>query len=267
MTDENTPIPAGTSGNAATGPNAAGTPPAATPPNPVVPPVEGEAPAAPAPAEGGEDQAVLQKRLKGAISEVEKKNADYARAVEVQANLVQSDPSIIHKIADADLTMANRIIEKVWGQHGVKTYKQLQERIELEELKEKDPAAYESKKEVLDIKERLEKRDRKDRENIASQFFNSKGIRHNEYDPNYQKIQDALNNINPSIVAEDYAKALELAHAIAFGQRQPNEDVDPSSVQYGVGAPPSLPNQVQHSSETNWLVGRLRQRGHKVQLS
>lgn len=259
---DTTPIPAGTSDDTTV------VTPAAAPA--VEPVVEGQPPVAPVPAEpskeGEEDQATLDKRLKGAVKEVQMANEDVARAVEVQATLVQENPELIHKIHSADVRMANRIIEKLWGQHGIKTYKHLQERIELETLKEKDPSAYESKKEVSELKQRLEVREEKDRKIALARFLEEKGVKNNEYDPSYKKVHEALSMVNPSIVAEDYERALRLAHTIAFGGNAPQGSYEPDSVQYS-GTPANLPNQkAVHSEQTNFLAGAFRKQGFKINL-
>ena len=278
MSDENTPIPAGTSADPANNQSGGGTPPPTDPNNQGTPPPpaegakpaegEGAAPAAPGtPPEGG-DKAVLEKRLKGAISKVEETNADYARAVETQVSLVKKSPELINQIADSDIVMANRVIEKTWGHLGIRTYKQLQEQAELQKLKDEDPVAYESKKETLELKRRLDKSEQKTRDNTLTDFLTHNSIRKNDYDPKYQKLQKALEALNPVLVEDDYGKALQIAHSIAFGQALATDDAEPDSVEYGSGQPPTLPTgQPQYSKETNWLTKRLRARGHKVALS
>ena len=257
MPDPITPIPAGTSDPAA---------------NPVIPPVVTDpissAPGAPAPeavAPGPEDQATLDKRLKGAISEVERTNADLAKAVDVQIAIVQENPELIHKIAGADPRMANRIIEKLWGEHGIKTYKHLRERIELEGLKEENPTAYESKKELTQIKERLDAREEKDRKIILNRFLDERGIQNNEYDPNFKRLQESLGVLNPSIVAEDYGKALGMAHSLGFPQGATAPGAEPPTMNYGSGQPANLPtSKPQITPQSSWLAGQFKQKGFKM---
>jgi len=212
-----------------------------------------------------EDKATLDKRLKGAISKVEQANADLAKAVDVQVAIVQENPELIHKIAGADPKMANRIIEKLWGERGIKTYKHLQEAVEMEELKKQNPVAYESKREMAELKKRLDDREAKDRDYVMNQFLATQGIQKNDYDPNFKRLQEALDSINPAIVASDYGRALELAHKIAFGGGQVSPGAEAPTMSYGSGQPSTLPNSKPRLSEqTAWLANEFKKKGYAM---
>lgn len=235
----------------------------------VTPPEEPVIAGEPAPTEPV--QAVVpqpqDERLKGALDAVEKTNADLAKAIQLQASLVEKNPDLIHEIASVDFQMANRVIEKLWGeQFGIKTYKQLQERLKLEELKEKNPDAYESKKELSEIKEKLERSEEKARKATLEKFCEKQKIKNNAYDPEFQKVQKALESLNPNLVSDDYETALELAHKLAFTQSVVDPNPLPPAVDYNSGKPTVLPAQKQpQSSQTTWLAESLRKQGYKME--
>lgn len=214
-----------------------------------------------APQEG--DQAELKTRLTNAITEGEKKNEELRKAVDIQAEIVRTQPEFIEKIAATDLEMANKVVAKVWGEHGIRSYKQLVERVqkeaELEEVKQKNPELYETKKELSDVKERLERSEQKERNQARKKFLESKGILENEYDPNFKKFQDSLQFINPTILQEDYGKALELAHNLAFGSSQVVTRAPLPTIDAGQGTPPApIPAAPQITTGNPWLSSQLQ---------
>lgn len=268
MSEDTTPIPAGVSDEKTKVDVLPSAEEPATPtPNPDGQPPEGEAPQPNG--EPAEDEATLKKRLDGAISKVEKTNEDMRRAVDAQVRLVQDDPELIHKLAQHDPKMANRVIESLWGeQHGIRTYKHLQERIELEELKETDPNAYESRKEIAELRAKVQKGEQKERERTLSRFLATKGIKNNQYDKDYSSLQSALSSVNPAIVEDDYEKALQIAHTIAFGSAGSSNPyhTEPPTLNYGHEQPTSLPTgRPQVSEQSSWLASELKKRGHKME--
>lgn len=210
------------------------------------------------------EEDTLKKRLDGAIEKVEKTNEELRKTVDLQAEFVTENPELINKIAASDPNMANRIVEKVWGHLGIRSYKQLIEKAkqeaELETIKEKDPDLYETKKEISEMKAKLEERDQRDHETARKSFLKSKGILENEYDPNFLKFQEALGAINPLIIKEDPKKAFEFAHSIAFSSSKPIKETPTPTLDMGGGTPPApLPAVNQQFTGNPWLAEKLKE--------
>lgn len=216
-----------------------------------------------------ESQAILQKRLKGAISEVEKKNEEVRKVVELQADLVKENPDLIHRIATSDPILANKVINKLWGTEGIRSYKQLMERAKIEEIKETDPALYETKSEMMRIKAQLEAQKQREREQLKRKFLGDKKILVNDLDPKYRKLQEAMDKLNPALIEEDYLGALDAAFQIAFGSGVvvSHEEVEvPQLAPVGGGQKPApLPAEKQPVGEqTAWLAKALEDKlGYK----
>jgi len=155
-----------------------------------------------APVVEDDQQAIDKKRIKNAIESVERKNEEVRRMVELQADIVAENPDLIHKIAATDPNVANQVVKKVWGEAGINSYKQLlqkaKEANELESIKDTNPDLYQTKLEMQQVTAKLEKAALKEQERTRKSFFESKKILVNEYDPNYRKVNDALQYINPS---------------------------------------------------------------------
>ncbi len=217
-----------------------------------------------------DEQAILQKRLQGAISEVEKKNEEVRRAVDLQAELVAENPDFIHKIAAADPILARKVIEKVWGGVGVRSYKQLQERIKLEQIKETSPELYETKSQMLQIQADLESRKLKDQERSRADFFKAKGIQDNEFDPKFQKLQVAMESLNPQLVEQDYAKAIDMAYKLAFSEQQVATNAQPplmASIGSGSKPAPLPATKPAVSEQSSWLAAQLNKKmGYNITL-
>lgn len=218
-----------------------------------------------APAQEDPEDANLKKRLNGAISKVEKQNEELRKAINLQAELVQESPEFIHKIAATDPEMANKVVQKIWGGSGIRSYKQLIEaakkEAELEEMKGKNPDLYETKKKMMELESKLQEREQREQEAIRTKFFKKNNILENEYDPNYRKFQESLNLINPELIEKDYGKALELAHSLAFSKVKPMpvKEVEPPTVSVGGGkAPAVMPStQPPMSEQSVWLSQQL----------
>jgi hypothetical protein len=216
------------------------------------------------------DKPKEDKQLANAIKEVEKKNAAYQRVVGMQANLVAENPDLIHKIASSDPTIADQVVEKVWGESGVRSYKQLIERAKLEELKTSNPDLYETKLEMSTIRAELEERRTKELTDVKNKFLKEKGILENEYDPKYTKLIEALNLVNPAVLEKDLRQGLETAHSIAFAKGMPKAPVHiPEGVSIGSGQPMDLmPNSKPNvSDQSAWLANSLNKvGGYKIKF-
>lgn len=221
-----------------------------------------------------DQQAVDKKRIKNAIESVERKNEEVRRMVELQAEIVSENPDLIHKIAATDPNVANQVVKKVWGESGINSYKQLlqkaKEATELESIRETNPDLYQTKLEMQRVTAKLEKAAQKEQERSRKSFFESKKILMNEYDPNYRKVTEALQYVNPSIVEEDYDKALELAYTFAFSGAKPisSARAEAPSVSTGQSQPASvMPNNRNVSDQSVWLAKQLNdQFGYNIKL-
>lgn len=223
-----------------------------------------DSPEVPAPVVEDDQQAVDKKRIKNAIESVERKNEEVRRMVELQAEIVAENPDLIHKIAATDPNVANQVVKKVWGESGINSYKQLlqkaREATELESIKDTNPDLYQTKLEMQKVTAKLEKAAQKEQERTRKSFFESKKILVNEYDPNYRKVNDALQYINPSIVEEDYEKALELAYTFAFSGTKPipSTRAEAPSVSTGQPQPANvMPSSKGLSGQSTWLADQL----------
>lgn len=223
----------------------------------------------PAPQE--EEEATLKRRLNGAISEVEKRNEDARRYVDLQSEQVRENNELIHKVAASDPVLANKVVQKVWGFQGIKSYKQLVERSKLEELKMSNPDVYETKRKLMDVETRLANAEQKEQRIIRNKFLAEKGIQENEYDPNYRKLLESLDNLNPELISEDYEKALRSAYAIGFneGSVVTTHIKEAPTLQIGGGNKPiPIPSsQPQRSDTSTWLARSLNERlGYNIPI-
>lgn len=207
-------------------------------------------------APGQETPDNADKRVKHAIAAVEKKNEEVRNLIEFQADLVRDNPEYISKLAEKDMSLADRVVEKVWGSDGVKSYKQLMKQVEMEQYKTSSPELYETNLKLSKIEEELAQRKSQDKAIAAQNFFNSKGIVPNDYDDNYKKVQESLKLVSPQVVENDYVKALELAYVLAQSAASPSHSSAPTIPSIGGGHNPSFlpPKQPQHSPDSMWLA-------------
>lgn len=204
---------------------------------------------------------VEKDRLEGALKKVEHVNEEMRKVVDLQTSLVQDDPALIHKIYKETPEIADRIIERIWADEGVKSYKQLKERIELEKVKDTNPEAYKAQVDVSEIKRKLEEREKKDRAQTLSNFCAVKGFQANPYDPNYQKLQDALKYVNPSLIEEDFSKALDLAFSMTSSRAVIAGEPMPQTMNYSGSTPSVLPSSKPVVSErSQWLASEFNKR-------
>lgn len=226
-----------------------------------------EATVAPVPQE---EEAVLKKRLSGAISEVEKRNEESRRFLDLQSDQVRENNELIHKVAASDPLLANKVVQKVWGTQGIKSYKQLLERSKLEELKVANPDAYETKKALLDMQAKLATVEEKEQKLVRNKFLSEKGILENEYDPNYRRLMSALENVNPALLTEDYDKALKIAYASEFSDSKPILSVKevPTLSIGGGNKPAPLPStKPPVSAQSSWMAEQFNKKfGYNIKL-
>ena len=180
-----------------------------------------------APIQAQQPENAEEKRIKNALEKVEKVNEELRKTVDLQAQLVQENPDLIHRIHEADPVMANRIIAKLHGAENVQTYNQLMEKAKLDALKEKDPEAYESKKELQELKRKLEAKEQKEKEFVLQSFLQRHGVQANAFDARYKTFEAALASLNPRLIEDNFQQAVELAGRIAFGSQQVQEQTQP----------------------------------------
>lgn len=202
-----------------------------------------------------------KERLKGAIDKIASQGEELKAIVDLQSELVSDNPELIHQIALKNPLLANRIVEKVWGESGIRSYKQLTEYVKLEAIKDSNPDLYETKKEMLELKAELNLRREKEIKLEEESFLKSKGIMRNEYDPNYKKVQEALNMVDAKVRKNDPKTALKVAYSFAFADAKPVivAKSAPSVASIGGGAqPPVLPASTPaQSSDSAWLGSQL----------
>lgn len=200
-----------------------------------------------------DEQAVLKKRLSGALQENEKRGEELRRAQRLQVDMVRENPAYVHRIAQEDPSMANKVIQEVWGSEGIRSYKQLQEHIKLQEIKDTDPETYETKKELLEVKSKLDAREQREQTKLRKDFLKSQGITDNPYDPNYKKLEESLSLLNPQLVKDDYEQALKLAWNLVSDNSHTPVTPKPTIVAGGgmSEAPPVKPSS--GKTELSWV--------------
>lgn len=203
-----------------------------------------------------------EKRIQNAVAAVEKKNEEVRNLLEIQADMVRDNPEYIAKIAERDSSLADRVVEKVWGEDGIKSYNQLLKRVEQDKIKDSQPELYATNIKLQEMEDKLKQREMKDRAVASQNFFTAKGIIPNEYDENYKKVTENLKYINPQVIEQDYEKALSMAYNLSFegGAPQGRPSVNaPSLPPIGQGANSGMyqNSKAQFSDTTQWLAQGL----------
>lgn len=231
------------------------------------PPKDGQAAPVTPPEE--DEQAVLKKRLSGALSENERKGEELRKALKLQADLVRDNPDYINKIVQEDPIMGNKVIQEVWGHAGIRSYKQLQEFIKLQEMKESNPEVYNTQRELMEVKGKLQAKEEREREKTKKDFLKERGLTGNQYDPAYAKLEEALTLVNPNVIENDYEAALQIAYNIAVGQQAiaatPPQPKPTLGTGAGAGTPPapmpaSSASGGQKSEWSDWLSAAWSER-------
>lgn len=219
---------------------------------PAPPPVEPQAPTE-------DEQAILKKRLSGALQENEKRSEELRRAKRLQVDMVRESPNYIHRIAEEDPSMANKVIQEVWGSEGIRSYKQLQEHIKLQEIRTVDPEAYETKKELLEVKSKLDAREEREQIKLRKDFLKSKGISDNPYDPNFKKLEDSISLLNPQLIKDDYEQALNLAwNLVSDPAPSPSSPKPTINAGGGISAVPPVRSS-SGKTELSWVYDQWKQ--------
>lgn len=128
-------------------------------------------------------------------------------------SLVEAEPDAIHNLNRTNPELAQKVIKEHWG---FESYEELTERARIAELEKVDPDEARRDKELFELKMQNKQILQGAKRNVETVFFEKHGINANPFDPNYQKLMEEMQNINPHLIQSDYHKALTLAHKMAF---------------------------------------------------
>lgn len=198
--------------------------PEAAPANPVETPAAPEpgAPATPTPAEPPKPEHDWKDRYDKA-SQASKQQSEEAQAViDSNVKLVEKNPELLDDLAESNPKLADQISKKLHD----KDYDTYRKDKELEGLKETDPDKYAHEKRM----QKIEGNDAKRTESERKSFLESKGIKDNQFDPSYKKVEAELKMLNPQYVednpTEAWAKAYQLAFPSGINPQKTKEDAD-----------------------------------------
>lgn len=199
MEDTVTPAPAG---NESPNPEAA----PATPPETVTPP---ETPTKETPADPSDKQEHdWKKRFEGTDQAHKRLSEEHQQVIDTNIKLVEKNPELLDTLAETNPKLADQVSKKLHD----KSYSDYRKDKELEALKTSDPDRYEQEKRIR----KIEKRDSERTEAERKAFLKDKGIKDNEFDPNYQKVKQQLDIMNPAYVEDNPSEAWEKAYQLAF---------------------------------------------------
>lgn len=150
----------------------------------------------------------FEKRYKDAQGAIQERSEEINRIIDINAKLVEKNPDVLDDLAETDLKLADKISEKLYG----KKYEMYKTERDLSDLKESNPEEYSTQKRLRELEAREAERISQAQES----FLQGKGIKANEFDANFTKLQDQMKLLNPTLVQEDPLKALELAYSMAF---------------------------------------------------
>jgi len=187
-------------------------------PKPAVEP-EVKPPVAEVPADPQGQPKVLtpeEKQAQEAARKITELGEENAQKFKSMVAVVRENPDSLKSIHTTDPRLADQIAKELWG---ADDFQDLMKQAEIEELKANDPDAAKSAQELYELRKENQKTQNMLKQTAESSFFASKGIVNNPFDPKYKTLQEALENVNPQIVKDDYQKALALAHQIAFPAR------------------------------------------------
>jgi hypothetical protein len=185
--------------------------------NPIVPPTSevkaGEEPQTLENKEPKEQDHDWKKRYDNTARDFKKTSDEYQRTIETNQKLVEKNPQTLDAIAEFNPDLADRIATNLYG----KSYEQHKEVKRIESMKETDP----EKASLEETKLSLAMREQKLSDQIKTGFFEGKGIIYNKFDPNYQKVAEQLNVLNPEFVQNNLSVALGIAYNLAFPNGAP----------------------------------------------
>ena len=158
-----------------------------------------------------------KKRYDGTAKSLKDKSEEYDRVIATNVSLVQKNPDMLDIIAEADKDMAEDIARKLYGA----TYEDHKASKRIAELREEDPDRADTEERLLNSESTL----RNIKDNAKAKFLESKEIMNNKFDPSYIKWKAQMDILNPTYVSENYDRACELAHGLAFPQGYSAEDL------------------------------------------
>lgn len=149
-----------------------------------------------------------KKRFDGVSKDHKQLSEKHSRVLDANVKLAEKNPEFLETLAETDSALADEVSEKLHG----KSYKEYKEESKLESLKESEPERYEKEKRLKELEDKEARRI----EDEKTKFLESKGIKNNEFDPSYKKVQAQLDLLNPKFVESNPSRALEIAHGLAF---------------------------------------------------
>lgn len=188
--------------------------PATTPAaeTPATPPVEaGTAPLPP-------QEHDWKKRYEDTAQSHKEKSEQFDRALNAQSQIVQNNPAYLEDLAKADKTMADEVAKKVYGQ----SYEDYQASQKIKEMRETDPESADREERLRALERSMNSRQQEEK----TKFLETKGINANKFDPAYQKFEEQLSVLDKKFVENNYSRALEIAHGLAFAKTYSAEEVE-----------------------------------------
>jgi hypothetical protein len=196
------------------------TPPAATPadkpaaPTPPEAPKEEPKPSDPKPAADSQEQPKPEEKdAKEAAEKIRQLSEERKTLRESHLAVMDKNPDYIHELHETNPELATALIKEHWG---FDSYEELQRAAQIEDLKATDPDEAAKEARLFALEQENKSFRRQTIQNVEENFFKEKGITNNPYDPKYQALQEAIKNLNPALLQQDYKKGLETAHKIAF---------------------------------------------------
>ena len=183
------------------------------------------------------DSIDYEKRYKDTQSAIQERSEALNKMINTSVELAKKNPQYLEDLAETDLSLADKISEKM---NGMK-YNDWKETESLKEIKESDPEEY--NKEM-----RLRELERAEEERIATaraKFFSEKRIKETELDAQYTKVQEQLEVLDQTFVKKDIVRALEIAYSLAFPSgsfdSKPNEKLADTTAAKSGGSSQKMP--------------------------
>lgn len=202
----------------------------------------------------GADKSSVEMRYKEAQNALSQKGDEIKAYSNSLAKLIRKDATYIREIESEKLR--EDLAQGVLGM----SYADWEDQQALETMK--GTKEYSTQKEILELKQRLSAKEKKERTSAEHKFFNDKGIMVNQLDSNYLKVQQELSKLNKDYVSDNYEEALATAYSLAFpgGSAPSMMDVNLSrqmSMQRTVGGGTGAGNNVKTltEGEAKFLAG------------
>lgn len=157
-----------------------------------------------------------KKRFDGVDRDHKQLSEEHGKLIDASVKLAEKNPSYLDDLAETDAALADKVSEKLYGE----PYGDFKEKKRLEELKDSNPSEYEREQRLRS----LEKKEADRLVRAKESFLQEKGIKNNQFDPDYQKLQAQLELLNPVFVEDNPIRAMEIAHGLAFPKTSNEEE-------------------------------------------